>query len=277
MDLRIVNTCSNDCAYCLEQSLREKEKFLEKTSIFDLLKKEKSKEVLNFYWWNPLLHPDLLEIIKFARNIWFQNIWLLTNSYWLSNYNLWDFKKYWLNSFWIYFNSFDEKKHNLIVWKKWIKLEELLKNIKLLQQNKFFVKIIIHINKQNIDIVYKDILILNKKYWIYNFEFINYFPFDRPYNKFKNILKYNTLEDRNFIDNLFKIINKLQISVNFVKFSKDFFWKYKEFYNLKKWVLEQIWEEDLEILNWKNIPFCRKENRCRICFLKDKCKWYGYK
>jgi len=275
MDLRIVNICNNNCAYCLEQSLRKKEKFIDKCVIFNLLKKEENKEILNFYWWNPLLCPALLEIIDFAKNIWFENIWLLTNSFWLEKYNLFDFKKCNLSSFWVYFNSFNEKKHNLVVWKNWIKLEELLKNIKILKKNKFFVKIIIHINKQNITTIYKDILILNKRYWINNFEFINYFPFDRPYNEFKDILGYDILENRKYIDNLFKIINRLKINVNFVKFSRDFFWKYIEFYDFKRWILGQVGEEDIEILEWKKPPFCKKRNRCEDCFLKDICKWYG--
>jgi len=275
MDLRIVNTCNNDCIYCLEQSLRRKDKFLSHEYIFNILKKQKTKKILTFFWWNPLLHPNLLEIIKFSKNIWFQNIWLLTNSYWLDRYDLWNLKKNWLNSFWIYFNSFDKKKHNLIVWKTWIKLKELLKNIKFLKKNKFFIKIIIHINKQNIDTIYKDILILNKKYWINNFEFINYFPFDRPYREFKHILEYSIKKNRQSINMLFLVINKLNLNVNFVKFNKSFFGKYMKFYNFQKWILEQIWEEDKEILNWKDIPFCRKENRCESCFLIDNCKWYG--
>jgi pyruvate formate-lyase activating enzyme-like uncharacterized protein len=49
MDLRIVNTCNNNCAYCLEQSLRQKDKFVNKHIIFDLLEKEKNKEILNFF------------------------------------------------------------------------------------------------------------------------------------------------------------------------------------------------------------------------------------
>jgi molybdenum cofactor biosynthesis enzyme MoaA len=49
MDLRIVNTCNSNCAYCLEQSLRKKEKFLDKYIIFDLLKKEENKKILNFF------------------------------------------------------------------------------------------------------------------------------------------------------------------------------------------------------------------------------------
>ncbi len=275
MDLRIVNTCNNNCVYCLEQSLRRKDKFINKYIIFDLLKKEKNKEILNFFWGNSLLHPDLIEIIEFAKNIWFKNIGLLTNSFWLEKYNLEEFIKNNLTSFWIYFNNFDGKKHNLIVWKNWINLKKLLENIEKLKQNHFFVKIIIHINKQNIDTIYKDILILNKKLWIKNFEFINYFPFDRPYDEFKNILEYGILKNRKNIDKIFLVIKKLQLSINFGKFSKEFFWKNKEFYNFQNWILEQIWEEDLEVLESKKEPFCKKQNRCSSCFLKDKCKWYG--
>ncbi len=276
MDLRIVNICNNNCAYCLEQSLRKKESFIDKNIIFDLLKKEKNKEILNFFWWNSLLHPDLIEIIQYARNIWFNNIGLLTNSFWLDKYNLFYLKKNNFNSVWIYFNNFDKKIHNLIVWKRGVKLKELLKYIIILKKNNFFVKIIIHINNQNINTVYRDIEILNKKFWIKNFEFINYFPFDRPYNRFRNILEYDIKENRESINKLFNIINGLQIDVNFVKFSKDFFGEYTDYYNFKKWIIEQIWEEDLEILNWKDLPFCKIENRCNNCFLKDKCKWYNF-
>lgn len=274
MDIRIVNTCNNNCSYCLEQSLRKKEKFIKKEIIFNLLDKEKDKHFLWFFWWNPLLHPDLIEIIKYAKNIWFKNIWLLTNSFLLEKINLLELKKYWLNTFWIYFNSFDKERHNLIVGENGIKLNKILENILFLKNNDFFVKIIININKQNINILYKDIFILNKKFWVNNFEFINYHPFDRPYGKYKDILKYRFLENRAYIDNLFRVIKKLQLIVNFVKFSKDFFWEYKEFYNFQKWILDQIWEEDLEILNWTDNPFCKKEKRCDSCFLKIKCKWY---
>jgi len=275
MDLRIVNTCNNDCSYCLEQSLREKEKFFLKKYIFSLLKKENDREVLNFFWGNPLLHPDLLEIIKFAKKNWFKNIGLLSNSFWINKSFLLKLKEEWLNNFWIYFNSFSEKNHNLIIWNNWIDINSLFNNIILLKNNNFLVKIIIHINNQNIRTIYKDILILNKKYNITNFEFINYFPFDRPYNKFQKLLEYNIIENKQNIINFFKIINVLQINVKFVKFSKDFFWNYIKYYNFKKWILEQIWEEDIDILKWNKRPFCLIDKRCISCFLKDKCKWYG--
>lgn len=276
MDLRIVNTCNNDCMYCLEQSLRNKKKFISKNYIFDLLKKENDKKVLTFYWWNPLLHPDLLEIIKYANSIWFKNIWILTNSFWLDKYDLNEIKEYWLKSFWIYFNTFDFKKHDLLVWKNWIKLNDLLNNIFKIKQKGFFIKIIIHVNKQNIDKLYRDIVILHKKYKISNFEFVNYFPFDRPYTKFKKNLEYNISKNRKYINKLFKVINIFKLNTTFLKFPKFFFWDYyKWFYNFKIGILNQIWKEDLIKIRWNNLSFCKLDNRCENCFLQDICKWYG--
>ena len=274
MDLRIVNTCSNDCLYCLEQSYREKEKYLNLENILYLLDQEKERNILYFYWWNSLLHPKLFDIIRYAKKIWFNNVWILTNSFWITEKSISDFNNIWLNSFWIYFNSFLEYRHNLIVWEKWIKLDELLNNISLLSGNKFFVKIIIHINKQNINTIYKDVLILNKKYNINNFEFINYFPFDRPYSMFKKKLEYDIKDNKLSIDNLFKIIDKINIECSFMKFSKDFFWNNLEYYDYNKWVLDQIWEEDNIRINTKNKPYCLIEKRCGTCFIKDKCNWY---
>jgi pyruvate formate-lyase activating enzyme-like uncharacterized protein len=49
MDLRIVNNCNNDCLYCLEQSLRKKEKYIDKDYICNLLLNENDKNILTFY------------------------------------------------------------------------------------------------------------------------------------------------------------------------------------------------------------------------------------
>jgi hypothetical protein len=55
-----------------------------------------------------------------------------------------------------------------------------------------------------------------------------------------------------------------------VKFPKAFFWKNLEYYNFKRWILEQIWDEDKERLKIEN-PFCLAENRCKYCFITDVC------
>lgn len=272
MDLRIVNVCNNNCVYCLEQSYRKKEKYDNFNDVCQEISKSKDN-IINFYWWNSLLHPELLEIVKFSKWLWFTSIWLLTNTYWLNIdlFNKLIFNG--LNNIWFYFNSFDSQKHNLIV-NSWISLKELLSNIEIIRKSWIFYKAIIHINNQNINSLYKDIYILNVKFWVKNFEFINYFPFDRPYDEHKNILEYNIDENRGNIDKLFQIIKKSNLSVKFSKFSKDFFWNYKDYYDFKKWILDQIGEEDMLMLSSKN-PFCYLEQRCNHCFIKDNCPHYA--
>ena len=275
MDIRIVNTCNNNCLYCLEQSYRNKEDFISTKKITGLIELNKGDRIITFYWWNSLLHPDLLKIINFSKTNGFDSIWLLTNTYWLNKEFLSNLIKNWLSSIWFYFNNFDDKNHNLIV--NWgIELKELLKNILMISSSSLSYKCIIHINKINIKSLYKDILILNKKYLVDTFEFINYFPFDRPYDKYREELEYDYNIERININKLFRIIKKLDLNVNFLKFDKQFFWDFMEFYDYKKWILEQIWKEDILRLKDK-IPFCFQEKRCKSCFIKDNCEFYERK
>lgn len=273
MDLRIVNTCNNDCLYCLEQSYRGKDKFINLPIIYDIIKQSNDKNI-TFYGWNSILHPNIIEIINFCKNIWINSIWLLTNSYWLTDNLFTILLKNWLNSIWIYFNCFDKNKHELIVnW--WISYNQLLKNLEFISKSWIYKKIIININNQNISDLYKDLIILRTKYGFKDFEFINYFPFDRPYNNYKNILEYDYENNREYIDKIFIIINKFNLNVNFYKFPKNFFWNFPNFYSYEKWILNQIWLEDIERLSLKSgVPFCFSENRCSNCFIKDNCLFY---
>lgn len=270
MDLRIVNNCNNNCLYCLEQSYRIKESFIKKDVIFDKISNNQKDEVITFYWWNPLLHPDFDEIIIYSKNKWFLSIWVLTNTYSLNKEVLTNLIFKWLNSIWFYFTTFDEGEHNFIT-NSWIKLQELLANIEFIRDSSIFYKAIIHVNKQNITNIYKDIYVLNKKYWVKNIEFINYFPFDRPYEKYRDLLEYDFDKNRLYIEKIFEVISKLNLEVNFIKFDKSFFWNNLKYYNFQNWILNQIWKEDISRLSWE-IPFCFKENRCKTCFIKDNCK-----
>lgn len=276
MDLRIVNTCNNNCLYCLEQSYREKKKYLDTNTIFSMIKKQKDDKIISFYWWNPLLHPEIDEIVNYCKNNWFESIWILTNTYWLNREILNKLVENWLKTIWFYFNSFDNDSHNTIVnW--WISLSELISNIELIKTSWLNYKAIIHLNNQNIKKIYKDIVLLNKKYFVNNFEFINYFPFDRPYEKFRNLLEYKYNKNRKEIDLIFITIKKLKLDARFSKFSKDFFWEYIDFYDYKTGVLNNISKEDKVRIKDK-IPFCYEENRCSNCFIKDYCiiknSWY---
>lgn len=274
MDLRITNACTNNCLYCLEQTYRVREKCIKKDIILaDISENRHADDIITFYWWNPLLHPDLWEILNFCRNRWFASIWILTNTHSLNKDALSALISKGLNSIWFYFNSFDEHAHARVV-NGWISLNELLLNLEHIKKSWIFYKAIIHINRQNIEHIYQDICILNKKYWVKHIEFINYFPFDRPYDDFREMLEYSTKENRNNIDRLLKMISKLGLRVNFVKFPRNFFGNYDENYDFTKWILEQIWDEDRERLRTTEKPFCYTEYRCTNCFIKDNCEFY---
>ncbi|MFK7779962.1 MAG: radical SAM protein [Candidatus Gracilibacteria bacterium] len=267
-----MNICNNNCLYCLEQSYRTKEYFIEKNFIINILKTSCIDEIITFYGGNPLLHPNLIELIKEAKNNGFKYISLLSNTYSLNKIILDEMKNIGLNSFGFYFNSFNKKNHELVNGKG-ITYELLIKNIFLLKESGLILKAIIHINNINIGTIARDILILSSKYGIKNFEFINYFPFDRPYEN-KDILDYSILENEKQISLLFKVIKNLNLKVKFVKFPKDFFGKFIEFYDFKEGILKQIGEEDIIRFSGKKTPFCFEEKRCISCFIRDDCKFY---
>lgn len=216
MDLRIVNTCNNDCLFCLEQAYRKKTKFIKKEKIFEILQKEENKEILCFYGWNPFLHPDLEEIIIFAKIIWFKNISLLTNTFWVEENFLKNLQKSWLSWISFYFNSFSEEKQKFLTNSQ-NSVKNLLKNILLLKKNNFNIKCVIHLNNQNIEEILKDILILNQKFWIKNFEFVKYHIVSRAKN-FKEFLEFDREKEKIFLEKIEKISKKLNLQISFKKF-----------------------------------------------------------
>ena len=226
MDLRIVNTCNNNCLYCLEQKLREKNPYLSLEILESELLKSNDNNI-TFYWWNPLLHPDLLKIITYSKQSWKDNIWLLSNTWNLDKILLENLIQNGLNNFGFYFYSFQELIHNSYSGKN-ITLKTLCNNIHLISQYDIYKKAVIHLHKWNIKNIAQDIIILHKNFWIKNFEFVNYLLVDRAL-KYKKLLEYNILNNRENIDELLIVIKELNIQVKFVRFNKDFFWKYQEY------------------------------------------------
>jgi len=276
MDLRITNTCNSNCLYCLEQNLRSKEAFVsfEEISSFLLEARSVSDDVITFYWGNPLIHPDIEKIVWYCSELRFTSISVLSNSLVPDKSIFQRLIDAGLTGIWIYFHSFHKDSHNTIVqW--WISLSELQENIRFFSESWIFFKIIIHINGCNIQNLWKDVYILSTRFGCKNFEFINYFPFDRPYEKYRKILEYDREQHRENIDSLCKLLLKLSLSVQFVKFSQDFFWEYQMFYDFSLGIESQIWQEDRERIETLKEPFCLKEKRCKHCFIRDNCHWYA--
>lgn len=276
MDIRIVNTCNNNCLYCLEQEYRNREAFRAVEDITMEIQNNPQRDMITFYGWNPLLHPKLIDIIWFCKNLWFSSIGILSNTWWLSDSYLRELIDTWLTSFGFYFHTFNQNRHAIIV-NSGISYSELIVNIKTLHKSSLSLKAVVHINRLNIDGLYRDVANLYASYGINTFEFINYFPFDRPYEKYHTLLGYNIIEKRKCINALLKVIKKLNLRANFVKFSSIFFPVDDKYYNFQKWILDQIGQEDIIRLSplQKDPPFCFTEKRCSWCFIRDNCLYYG--
>ena len=278
MDIRITNTCNNNCLYCLEQTLRDKRAFMDLSSITKkiTIEKWKTDTVISIYWGNPFLHPEIENIIRFCKEQWFSSINILTNGYWIEEDTLDVLQQIGLSGIWFYFNSLSEKNHEIITWNpdKKITVKQLLKTIYLSKRKWLYVKVIIHLHTLNIQESWKIIKVLSHTFQIQDFEFINFFPFDRPYNEYKKTLFYDFEKKRKYIDSLMKVLILLKLRVKFVKFPQIFFWEYTNYYDIKTWILEQIWPEDLARLDTKDPPFCFLENRCQWCFIQDNCSFY---
>lgn len=219
MDLRILNTCNSNCLYCLEQSLRKKKKFMDRADIFQQLEQEKSREVLSFYGWNPLLHPELCHIITDAKDLWFQNIALLSNTLWLSPEYLKGLQEAGLTTLNFYFHSFDEAVHDRVV-NGGISLKMLLKNMTLITSSGLSYKAIIHVNAQNITTLSRDVLVLHKRFWVESFEFVNYFPASRAYKLYDDILAYDANPEK--LKDLDYVIEKYNLRASFKKFQRNY-------------------------------------------------------
>jgi MoaA/NifB/PqqE/SkfB family radical SAM enzyme len=234
--------------------------------IFDIISKSKDKENITFYWWNPLLHPDIIEIIRFCIKNKIKWVWLLTNTFLINNKFINELMDNGLNYIWFYFNSFNKANHNKVV-NNWIKFGDLLKNIEIIKKSWIWYKTVIHVNKLNIWDLFKDLIILNKIYLVNNVDFVNIIPFEEPFETNKDILFYEYKDYENEIKSLFKIVKKLNINCRFIKFRKDFFIDNLDFFNEEESIMNQIPNENLTCK--KNFDF---NNKCIYCFMKDTCK-----
>jgi len=221
MDLRIVNTCDSDCMYCLEQSLRKKQKFISRKEVFLLLQQYRNQTpddtILAFYWWNPLMHPDLMALISDATKLWFKSISLLTNTQWITQNYLASLISHWLTWISFYFHSLESEIHDMIV-QDGISLEDLYKNISLIQKSGLSSTCIIHVHQQNIQKLYKIVAELYVKYSVRNFEFIRVRLHSRAINKFREQLEIITTNEEKDLENLQKILHKLPLHYTFTHF-----------------------------------------------------------
>lgn len=171
IDLKVWFDCNNHCLFCVQWDKRYKFKPRSKKEIFDKLDKSVASWTywVVFTWWEPTVHEDLLECVKYAKSIWFKSIQIQTN--WRKFSDL-DFCKklleYWVNEFWPSIHWAKSETHDLLVQSNWARKEVVTWLINL---NRLRQKILTNtvITKQN----YKELpalVSLLAKFWVHQFQ-----------------------------------------------------------------------------------------------------------
>lgn len=127
--------------------------------------------MLGFTWWEPLIHQNIINYIKFWKKAGFNYIRIQTN--WVMLWEPWNVKKYvdaWVTTFKLSIHHYKDEIHDYLVWVKWA-LQKCKYGIKELKKLWTRVWINIVITKQN----YKDlpdILLYYLNLWITSFVII---------------------------------------------------------------------------------------------------------
>lgn len=160
VDLKVWFACNNKCLFCVQWDKRlfyKQRSFIEiKRNLLD--EYNKWLRAVVFTWWEPTLHKNLVESIKYAKKIGYTNIQIQSN--WRTFENMEYLKELviaWANEFWPSIHWFNPETHDLLVWCKWARKQtvEWMINIK-----KLWLRILTNtvITKQN----YKELPLIAK-------------------------------------------------------------------------------------------------------------------
>lgn len=139
VDLKVWFACNNKCLFCVQWDKR----LFYKQRSFEEIKKNLLDEynrwlrAVVFTWWEPTIHKNLIESIKFAKNLGYVSIQIQSN--WRTFANL-DYLKElinaWANEFWPSIHWYKAETHDLLVWCEWARKETVqwMINIKKLKK-----------------------------------------------------------------------------------------------------------------------------------------------
>ena len=279
--LEIWDFCHVNCKFCYNDLLKEK-KFKDISGIIDEIKKiAKISDRIILSWWETLLHPNIIEILKECRKY---NIWINLITLWdrLSDLNfLKKILSIWsITSIQVSVNTLNLAEEKDLYWVEWIVKKQIkwLQNLKKYCNVPYYVSIVI--NKYNINSIWDIILNLNKNYWIKHF-------YISAIHIFKWISKNNIISTTAYIKlkkELEKVktkCNKGEIEITLKSFPlciHKFFVGIK--HTIKELTIEDsikcnsFWETDWQIKN----KFKIKTTSCNSCYAYWKtCFWpYEY-
>ena len=82
IEINIWKACNNKCRFCMSAMVWEDEKQLTaKKMIFNEIEKysKLAYNSIGFLWWDISIHPAIYDVIKFAKDNWYENINIITN------------------------------------------------------------------------------------------------------------------------------------------------------------------------------------------------------
>lgn len=171
-DVKVWFACNNHCTFCVQWDKRYKFKPRTLDEIKSILIQEYKDwaRYVVFTWWEPTVHPNLVDAVKFAKTIWFLQIQIQSN--W-TNFDKIDYVndliKAWVTEFSPSIHGFYKETHNKQVKQDWAwdRVVKWLINLKKLNQ-------IIIINSVVTKDNYKEIPELASlliKIWVSQFQF----------------------------------------------------------------------------------------------------------
>lgn len=267
--LRLHELCNEKCLFCFQKDEdRIKSKKLTDSEVYKgiIFAYKKWYKVIEFTWWEPLIHKNILKYISFAKKIWFEYIYLQTN--WL---RLWDdlfatecFKK-WANIYYFSMHHVVPDVHDYLVWVKWA-FEKSNYWINKLLSLWAFVWIHLVINKYNYKNL-KEIIIYFLKNWVSDFVIL--FP----------EISWNMLRE---INNVWvKYSDVIPYVIELLDLFSWLKWRYIQLWNfpicLLKWYEKYIIKNiNVQIMNntWDNLLYI--DDRKKHSYLLEKCKKCEY-
>jgi len=149
--------CNEKCLFCSQE--HETRLTAPKPSDADIFfrilqGKKQWYQMLWFTWWEPLIHPKIVDYVKFASKIWFDFIRIQTNGVMLHDENLTkNLVDAWVTFFKLSIHHYIAEKHNKLVWLPWA-FEKVMKWVEYI--SKLWARIWVNmvVTKEN----YKDLV-----------------------------------------------------------------------------------------------------------------------
>lgn len=121
-DIKVWFACNNHCTFCVQWDKRYKYKPRTLDEIKTIILNEYNlwARSVVFTWWEPTVHPNLVEAISYAKELWFIQIQVQSN--WTNFDNIEYVKKLinaWVTEFSPSIHWFKKETHNKQVWTPW--------------------------------------------------------------------------------------------------------------------------------------------------------------